>query len=80
MDKSSSRPGTTQIQNATSMLADPIIAAIKKIRKIIKDELILQICVDYCFSLSGQAKPFFFILGLSKNDNRDVAKRALRIG
>ena len=40
----------------------------------------LKICVDYCFSLLGQAKPVFFLLGLSKKDIRDVVKWALRIG
>ena len=42
------------------MLADPITAAIKKIRKIIDmDSSYLKICVDYCFSLLGQASLYF---------------------
>ena len=42
------------------MLADPIIAAIKKIRKIIDmDSSYLKICVDFSFSLLGQASLYF---------------------
>ena len=40
------------------MFVDPIIAAIKKISKIsAMNSSCLKICVDYCFSLLGQATP-----------------------
>ena len=43
------------------MLADPIIAAIKKTSKMIDmDSSYLKICVDYFFSLLGQASLYFY--------------------